>query len=89
MVAQTFSSIISLFFASNSFFAGSTSSAFFSPSPSFFASGSVEYHLDDDGCREACDRGVYDGRNCGRAREDLGEVRMLELKARDCLRSVL
>jgi hypothetical protein len=64
-VAQTFSSMISLFFASNSFFAGSASSVFFSPS-SFFASGSVEYHLDDDdndGCGEACDNGVYEGRN--------------------------
>ncbi len=42
---RTFNSKISLFFASNSFFTGSTlSSAFFSAS-SFFASGSELYHL--------------------------------------------
>lgn len=93
-VAQTFRSMISLFLASNSFFAGSSASALFpsafssAASPSFFTSGSVEYHLDvaglDDGAKDR-----LDCLNCGRANDDLGAVLMLELNALDCRSSVL
>jgi hypothetical protein len=85
---QTFSSIISFLEASNSFFAGSSASAPFSAS-AFLASGSVAYHLDvegrnDDWARERCD-----GRKCCLAKELRVADVTLELKARDCLRSVL
>jgi hypothetical protein len=94
--SATFRSIISLFFASNSFFARSSASAFFpsvfvsaAASPSaFFVSGSVEYHL-DVARLEAGAKARFDGRNCGRANEEQGTVRMLELNALPCLNNVL
>ncbi len=52
------------------------------------ASGSEEYHLAaagrDVGAIDSCD-----GRNCGLASDARGTDRMLELNARDFLRSVL
>jgi len=77
--SATFKSIISLFFASNSFFARSSASAFFpsvfvsasaAASPSaFFVSGSVEYHL-DVARLEAGAKARFDGRTCGCANEE-------------------
>ena len=87
--------MISLFFVSNSFFAGSSASAavlfvFVSAaaSPSFLASGSVEYHLDvvglDNEAKDSCD-----GLTCVLANDDRGTVLMLKLNARICWSSVL
>tara|TARA_R110002060_G_scaffold20096_8_gene27362 strand:+ start:806 stop:1090 length:285 start_codon:yes stop_codon:yes gene_type:complete len=84
-VAQlTFNSKISLFFASNSFFAGSSPSLFssFFTSSSFFASGSELYHL-IAACRDT-PSAVGAGLNWGRARDVLGAAeRTLELRTRD------
>lgn len=94
MSGVTFSSMISLFFASNSFLAGSSaspifSSGFDSAAPSdVFVSGSVEYHLDVAGL-EARAKGRLDCRDCGRASDDRGIVCMLELAARAWRNSVL
>ena len=92
----TFRSIISLFFASSSFLAGSSASVLLpsifdsaAASPSVvLASGSVEYHL-DVASLEAGARATLDWRNCGRANDDRGTVRMLELTARVWRNSVL
>lgn len=86
--------MISLFFASNSFLAGSSaspifSSDFVSAAPSVvLVSGSVEYHLDVAGL-EARAKERLDCRNCGRASDDRGIVWMLELAARAWRNSVL
>jgi len=88
--------MISLFFASNSFFAGSSASALFSsifgsaaaPPSAFLVSGSVEYHL-NVASREAGTKESLDCRNCGRASGDRGTVRMLEFTARVWRNSVL
>jgi hypothetical protein len=88
--------MISLFFASNSFFAGSSASAlfasvFFSPtaaSSGFLVSGPVEYHLDVAGLEPGAKEG-FDGRNCGLANEDLGTDLRFEGNARVCRSSVL
>jgi hypothetical protein len=88
--------MISLFFASNSFFAGSSASALLSsvfnsaaaPPSAFLVSCSVEYHLDVAG-REAGAKERLDCRNCGRASDNRGTVRMLELTARVWRNSVL
>lgn len=89
---HTFRSIISLFFASSSFFVASSTPTDFSPSfpasPSFLASGSEEYHLAVPS-RDDCARGRCDDRNCDVARDVRGAARMLELNVRDCLKRVL
>ena len=88
--------MISLFFASNSFFAESSASPPFpsvfdsavaSPS-AFLVSGSVEYHLDVAGL-EAGAKERLDWRDCGSANDDRGAARILELTARVWRNSVL